>query len=219
MSRSTKLDYEALNRPVLEAVPTAARAILDVGCGTGSLGRALKARQPARVVGLTYSASEAERAADALDHVVVQDLNQFNPNGLGPFDCVVCSHVLEHLNWPDEFLRRARPLLLPGGTLVVALPNALHWKERWRFLRGRFRYTDGGIMDRTHFRFFDWVTARDLVTEAGFVLADAFAEGGFPLSRFLPLVGHRADRLAARWFPGLFGVQFVMRGHVAPTES
>jgi len=105
-----KLIYGGINVPILSAIPIAARRILDVGCGDGSLGVAIKGRQPAEVIGLTYSEGEAERATGRLDRVLVGDLNSFDPTGLGTFDCVVCSHVLEHLYWPDNFLACARTL-------------------------------------------------------------------------------------------------------------
>jgi SAM-dependent methyltransferase len=203
--------YGAVNAPVLAAVPTTARRVLDVGCGDGSLGRAIKDRQPAEVVGLTYSRAEADVAARSLDRVEVTDLNEFQPAGLGRFDCVVCSHVLEHLCWPDRFLVAARPLLAPGGRLVVALPNVLAWRQRLAFLAGRFRYTDGGLMDRTHFRFFDWRTARDLVGGVGYRIVSASADGVFPLARFLPGVGPAISRAAVRVAPG--AVRVAVRDH------
>jgi SAM-dependent methyltransferase len=203
------LEYSALNRPVLAAIPISARRILDVGCGTGELGRAVKERQPAEVVGVTYS--EAGRAAESLDDVLEMDLNQFNGNNLGEFDCIICSHVLEHLSWPEEVLRNLRPLLKPGGRIVVALPNIVVWRQRLRLLFGEFRYTDGGLMDRTHFRFFDWDSARKLVQDAGFQIVDAIADGGFPLARFLP-GGSMLSRAALGMSPGLFGWQFIIVG-------
>src|SRR5437868_1086730 len=136
-----RLEYGALNQPVLSAVPQIARRVLDVGCGTGSLGRAVKARQQTEVVGVTYSEAEAEKARPNLDQVVVADLNEFDPLPLGRFDCVICSHVFEHLLWPDVLLRSLRPCLGSAGRLVVALPNVLAWRQRLRFLLGRFRYT------------------------------------------------------------------------------
>ena len=86
----------------------------------------------------------------------------------------------------------------------------MHYRQRLAFLAGRFRYTDGGLMDRTHYRFFDWVTARDLVREAGLLLVEARADGGFPGSRFLGPLRGLLDRLAVGSFPGAFGAQFVL---------
>jgi SAM-dependent methyltransferase len=202
-----------VNAAVLAKIPTDARAILDVGCGDGGLGRTLKERAPCRVVGVTFAAAEAAQARAVIDAVVQADIDSADFTELGTFDAIVCSHVLEHLKDPGAVLRRLRPHLAPNGTLVVALPNPLLWRQRLAFLAGRFRYTDGGIMDDTHLRFFDWETARQLIENAGFAVADATAEGGIPGSKFVRrlsgALADRIDRAATGALPGLLGVQFV----------
>jgi hypothetical protein len=65
-------------------------------------------------------------------------------------------------------------------------------------------------MDRTHFRFFDWTSARALVASAGFREISAYADGGFPLARYLPGAGRLLSHAALRMAPGLFGWQFVI---------
>lgn len=211
-AEAAKLVYGAVNRPVLAAIPLDARRVLDVGCGSGVFGEALKKQRDVEVTGLTYSEDEAAEARLRLDRVIVCDLNRFEVGDLdlGLFDCIVCSHVLEHLYWPDEFLLRIRPLLASDGRLVVALPNVLAWRQRLAFLCGRFRYSDGGLMDRTHFRFFDWRSAQKLVMHAGFVIDSARAEGVFPLASRLPVVGEWINRAAVGVAPGLFAFQFVI---------
>lgn len=201
--------YEAFNEAVLARVPKTTKRVLDLGCGSGALGRTLKEQIDCEVTGVTHSESEAALAAQHLDEVLVRDLNDFALVGTRRFDCVICSHVLEHLYRPDEVLRQLRRKLSANGTLIVALPNVLHWRQRLQFLRGSFRYTDGGLMDRTHYRFFDWITARELMVSSGYSIVEAAAEGGFPLSRFLSTAGRGLDRAALKTSPGLFGVQFV----------
>ena len=209
--------YGAVNLPVAARVPEAARRVLDLGCGNGALGAHLKRRPDREVVGVTFSEEEAREARSRLDEVMVCDLEEFDASSLGRFDCVVCSHVLEHLTKPEDLLRRLRGSLTAEGVLVVALPNALHWRQRFEFLRGRFEYGDGGLMDRTHYRFYDWRTARALLADCGYAEATREAVGGFPLSRFVPLLGRTLDRAALRLGPGLFGVQFIMVSRSAQT--
>jgi 2-polyprenyl-3-methyl-5-hydroxy-6-metoxy-1,4-benzoquinol methylase len=201
--------YGAINEPVLARVPQAAARVLDVGCGTGALGRAIKERQDCELVGVTYSEAEAGLAAAHLDRVLVCDLNDFEPDGLGEFNCVICSHVLEHLYQPEHLLKRLRCNLSSDGILIVALPNVLHWRQRLEFLRGNFRYEDGGLMDRTHYRFYDRTTARALLTESGYVVLESDACGGFPLSRYALKTGRWLDRAALQLSPGMFGTQFM----------
>jgi SAM-dependent methyltransferase len=205
--------YSSVNAAVLAKIPVDARSILDLGCGDGTLGRTLKERAACRVVGVTFSAAEAAAARAALDQVVQADLDSATFETLDRFDAIVCAHVLEHLRDPGAVLRRLRPHLAPDGTLVVALPNPLLWRQRLAFLAGRFRYTNGGIMDDTHLRFFDWVTAQQLIEGAGFSIVDATAEGGIPGSKLVRrlsgALADRIDRAASSALPGLLGVQFV----------
>ncbi len=214
--------YQSVNSAVLARVPQRVDRVLDVGCGGGAFGAAVKHRTPCTVVGVTYAQAEAQVARQQLDRVDVADLNNFDPSVLGEFDCIVCSHVLEHLHAPQQVLSRLRACLRPGGRLVVALPNVLFWKQRFQFMRGHFRYTDGGLMDRTHVRFFDWHSAEQLVREAGFQVLERNADGGFPLSRWCgPTLGRAIDRWALGRFPGLFGFQFVLscEAALAPGEQ
>lgn len=204
--------YQSINRSVLQRIPAGARSLLDIGCGGGAFGAAVKAQMPCVVVGVTYSEAEAAQARLALDRVEVADLNHFEPASLGEFDCIVCSHVLEHLLAPQQVLMRLRRCLKPGGTLLVALPNVLFWKQRLQFLRGRFRYTEGGLMDSTHVRFFDWHSAEALLRDAGLSIAERAADGSFPWSaRLGPVLSRTIDRWALTRYPGLFGFQFVLR--------
>ena len=99
--------YEAVNQPVLLRVPRNAERILDIGCGSGTLGQQIKHEITCEVTGVTYSESEAVLASKRIDQVLVRDLNSFDPSELGKFDCIICSHILEHLYQPNNLLKSA----------------------------------------------------------------------------------------------------------------
>jgi 2-polyprenyl-3-methyl-5-hydroxy-6-metoxy-1,4-benzoquinol methylase len=40
------------------------------------------------------------------------------------FDCIICGHILEHVDDPVEVLKRASGFLNPGGRIFAAVPNA-----------------------------------------------------------------------------------------------
>ncbi len=210
--------YGAENRALLTLIPSGASRILDVGCGTGTLvGAIQQTHGGSHFEGITYSEEEAQHARTRMHRVWVADLNTFDFAQLGMFDCIICSHVLEHLNRPWEVLEALRSHLDAAGSLIVAIPNALELKTRIAFLLGSFRYADGGILDRTHYRFFDWQTSFELVRDAGFDVDVRTATGFCPLPGIRRLLGRSAewfDRAAAQRFPGLFAMQFIMRGRL-----
>jgi len=84
------------------------------------------------------------------------------------FDAVVCGDLVEHLRDPGSTLARLRPLLRPGGRLVLSTPNVANWALRLSLLGGRWRYTDRGILDRTHAHLFTRKTLIETVEAAGY---------------------------------------------------
>jgi len=214
--------YDAVNLPVLDWISKKARRILDIGCGTGALGTRLKQRQECFVLGVTHAAEEAALARRSLDDALIQELDALDLSPFPPFDCIVASHVLEHVSDPVRLLQVLQTHLAPGGELVIALPNVLHWRQRSLFLRGSFQYTEGGIMDRTHLRFFDWNSAHALLSQAGLRVVEAEATGNFPLPgirRLFPSWAQSIDTRAVSLWPGLFGFQFVFRCVVAQERA
>lgn len=208
------LEYESLNDAVFCKIPVCATNILDVGCGTGNLGRALKKQKEGRVVyGVTYSQEEYKKASNALDKVVIGDINNNIPLFDIKFDSIIFSHILEHTYDPIEVLKKFSTFLNENGSIVIALPNVLYYKQRFEFLKGNFIYSlNGGLMDITHFRFFDWLTAQELVKKAGLRLISKEATGIFPsykLRKIMPSFCKFIDKKAVKYFPGLFGFQFV----------
>lgn len=205
--------YGGVNAPVAGLIPADRRRVLDLGCGDGSFGRWLKQQGSDWVTGVTIQDEEARRAASGLDEVICTDLDRWDPVG-ERYDGVVASHVLEHLADPSTLLQRLKGVVVPGGWVVVALPNALFWRQRLEFLSGRFRYSKGGIMDATHLRFFDWSTAHHLVDQNGWRVEAALADGGLPGSRFFGSWRDSMDRWAYRVWPAGFGFQFVFRARL-----
>src|SRR5262249_21154414 len=113
------------NQFLLRAVPPDARHILDVGCGEGQLGAALKQLDAGRTVwGVEINAEAAAQAARRLDEVFLLDAGRETPPlAEGSLDCLLFGDVLEHLVDPEEVLSRYGRLLSPRGVVLCSLPN------------------------------------------------------------------------------------------------
>jgi 2-polyprenyl-3-methyl-5-hydroxy-6-metoxy-1,4-benzoquinol methylase len=149
-------EYHRDPRPDVQALVSAqGRRILDVGCGGGALGAALKAGGAAWVAGVEYDAAAAAEARQKLDLVVTGDLLEMPlPFAPGEFDYVIFADVLEHVRDPDRALGRFLPFLAPEGRLIVSVPNMRFYTVLLRLALDRWEYTDSGIRDRTHLRIF-----------------------------------------------------------------
>lgn len=163
--------YENPRPEVAALVPPGARRVLDLGCASGALGAALKARGPVEVVGVEADPEYARDAETVLDRVVCADLADLDPVDLGRFDCLIAADLLEHLVDPWTILRRFSALLEPGCRAVISVPNARHWEVFWEVgVRGHWPRRSAGIFDATHLRWFTLADLYGLCSYAGLAL-------------------------------------------------
>jgi SAM-dependent methyltransferase len=231
MSAPTPLDeacsqrtyQNAGNPPLLALLPSGGEgAVLDCGCGAGDNARIL-ASMGWTVDGVTISADEASLAARYCRRVEVANLEAGLPPLDTSYDVVLMSHVLEHLVSPGPLLSDVKAVLAPAGRIAVALPNVLLWRNRLAFLGGSFEYTQEGIMDSTHVRFYTHASGRRLLERHGFKVMHSSASGGVGLGvlrRWLPETAvSTLERTGCRWWPGLFGMQSLYVAVVAGRSS
>jgi GT2 family glycosyltransferase/2-polyprenyl-3-methyl-5-hydroxy-6-metoxy-1,4-benzoquinol methylase/glycosyltransferase involved in cell wall biosynthesis len=146
--------------------------VLDLGCGSGAVGRFLARRdgQIAPIDGLTISQAEAERARPDYRRLEVADLDQADLTQLfecGAYDVIICADVLEHVRQPSRVLHACRELLAPGGVALLSLPNAGYCGLIAELMAGEFRYREEGLLDTSHIHFFTRATLLRLLAENG----------------------------------------------------
>jgi glycosyltransferase involved in cell wall biosynthesis len=193
--------------------------ILDLGCSSGELGARLR-KLGHHVIGV--DAAELPGVREAVDEFVEADLAAGLPSSLsGPFDIVIAADVLEHLPRPERLLAQARECLAPGGSVVVSIPNFVHWYPRLRMLFGWFDYDRRGILDAGHLRFFTRRSFEQLTVREGFAFRrqqavglplEVLQRGGGPSGAKGRLANRLAglDRLLVRLRPNLFAYQYVV---------
>jgi predicted TPR repeat methyltransferase len=116
---------------VIAASPTASAA-LDVGCGTGLVGRELRERGfGGRIVGLDISEASlaVARLGGAYDSLQRADLQRRLPFDDDAFDVVVCVGVMTYLPDVEQVWRRLARVTQPGGLVVLTQRDDL-WTER-----------------------------------------------------------------------------------------
>lgn len=96
--------------------------ILDVGCGTGTLLRYLKAHDYVNLEGLEISRRAVEVLGEhgiTMHHARLPDL----PLPDQQFDVVIASQVLEHIIRRRRFLSELRRILRPEGAAILFVPD------------------------------------------------------------------------------------------------
>ena len=197
--------------------------ILDLGCSGGLLAERLRARGH-HVVGVDVE--EVPGVRENTDSFHLADLSRgLPPEVQGPFDVVIVADVFEHLPRPEQLAREIQALLVPGGSLLVSVPNVGHWYPRIRFGSGAFGYDRRGPLDDTHLRFFSRRGLRTFAVRSGYDLVEE-RHSGLPLGVVTPGRGRvvnalrRADAALVRARPQLFAYQFVveLRPHAQGVE-
>ena len=147
------------------------KKVLNVGCGEGELDVELASKNGARVTGIdilteplhrqhmeAYYQADLDQGLDAvMDRIRGQN-----------YERVLFLDVLEHLRRPEKLLQQCHESLSPDGEVVVSVPNVANITVRLALLLGQWNYTERGILDRTHVRFFTRRTARRLLESQGF---------------------------------------------------
>lgn len=130
--------------------------ILDIGCGTGILGKYFKEHQNSKVYGVEISESAYLIAKNNLDDVLKGNIESIDLNyPENYFDVVIMGDVVEHLISPVDTIKKIMPFLKLGAKIYITVPNVRHWSVIKNLLFfDLWEYDSWGILDFTHLRFF-----------------------------------------------------------------
>jgi 2-polyprenyl-3-methyl-5-hydroxy-6-metoxy-1,4-benzoquinol methylase len=171
-----RIDLNNSNHPhtmaILEVRPGS--RVLDIGCAAGDVARILSQRG-CSVWGVENDRVAAELARAYCKGVVLGDIADLDLEETlagTAFDVVLFLDVLEHLLDPAAALRKAAGVLAADGKVLASIPNVAHGAVRLQLLGGRFRYTDAGLLDRTHVKFFDSAGVEELFKSTGYLIEE-----------------------------------------------
>jgi SAM-dependent methyltransferase len=169
--------WEVTRVDVAAALLPAGRALLDVGCGDGEL-VARVGQHFAQIVASDVSGAALEQArarcAGLPDSPVIDfrvlDASQPLPFANASFDTAVSLSTLQYIVDPELFLRELQRVLVPGGKLLIEVPNMAYLPQRLRLLAGkpiRTSFWKHGI-DGGNLHYFTLASLLELLAQAGF---------------------------------------------------
>ncbi len=198
---------DAANPDLLARIPHSARAVLEVGCGTGATLAAHRARNPSCLLfGIEPDPALAAIARQRLDAVAETDAEDIAaPFGAQRFDCILYSTSLERMRAPWDVLAQHARLLTPEGLIAICIANVEHWSFTAFLLGGGFDYRQSGLFDRAHLRWFTVDSMHKTLTEAGLHPLDVIGR---------VFDGDAAAQFAEKIAPGLQALGVDQAGYV-----
>ena len=169
--KSKKEDYFNSTRwDLIRLIRNGNNKVLEIGCGTGNTGRALKENGKAtEVIGVEIIPEIAKTAGTKLDKVICGDIEVLDLPYREYFDYVIAGDVLEHLYNPWAIINKIKIYIKKGGYVIASIPNVRNWRIlKDLILKGEWKYVSAGILDNTHLRFFTKKSIIELFKNNGF---------------------------------------------------
>ena len=156
--------------------------VLDLGCGNGSLCRAIAAAG-IPIEGVDPSEKGIEQAKLASPGIQFTRMSIYDEppeDWIGKFDAIVSTEVVEHLYDPRAMARLAARLLKPGGRILVTTPYHGYLKNLVLSILGKWDFHHSPLWDHGHIKFWSRKTLSQLFEEFGFMTCSFKGLGRFP---------------------------------------
>ncbi len=186
----SKYDFEldlSLNTStgkILDKIKKGSR-VLEFGCAEGRMTRYMKDDLSCEV----YICEQNEESFNnALKYAAggvcgdILSLEWFEKFKDIKFDAIIFADVLEHLTDSGKALTYAGKLLADNGEVLISVPNITHNDVILKAVNEHFDYTDTGLLDDTHVRFWGKENIPALIESAGLSLRKieaTYLETGF----------------------------------------
>jgi 2-polyprenyl-3-methyl-5-hydroxy-6-metoxy-1,4-benzoquinol methylase len=198
----------------LNTLPTHSK-VLDVGTASGMLARMCQ-NNSLHFFGVEPNADWAQIASPFYKKIWIQPVDTLEEEFAAGYKAIILGDVLEHLTTPEAVLQKLVNLQLPDSVFIISVPNVANLWVRLNLLFGHFDYTDRGILDRTHLRFFTRKTLMSMIKNTGLEIVSVQVTP-IPLelvSTFFVTSPGRTFHAVFAWLtsllPTLLGYQFIV---------
>ena len=149
--------------------------ILEFGCANGRMTQYMSEALSCHVFIVEYEKKAYNDAMRYAEKGICDDIMSYTWLDTFKdyrFDYIIFADVLEHLYSPQEVLSNTRKLLKDNGMVLISVPNVCHNDVIARLYMNSFVYTDVGLLDDTHIRFFSEKTLGSFCKGAGYRIVD-----------------------------------------------
>lgn len=146
-------------------------SILDIGCGKGGFANSLKKlNQNIEIWGVEPNIKSLKDFSSNLDFVIQKKVEDCEIElEHKKFDIISFNDVLEHIDYPENTLNHIKQYLKKDGKIYASVPNFLFFPNIYNILINQdWKYTDSGILDKTHLRFYTKKSIERLFNDNGF---------------------------------------------------
>ncbi len=208
-NRKEKKYFENVRIELLDLIPDENKNgdILEIGAGGGNTLLYAKENDYANnIFGIElFKMEDSNQDNEEFSGFIIGDIEKINfPFQNNKFDVILLGDVLEHLVDPYTVLNNLKKYLKTDGVIVASIPNIREWNTmKTIFLKGDFQYSDVGILDKTHLRFFTKKNIIDLFENNGYVISNIIGSNSKNPSKYL-----RRLRFI-KWFKLLVFEEFI----------
>ena len=161
--------YSNVRLDLLKFLPSNSKQkVLEVGAGGGHTLRYIKENNLASYAcGVElFEFKDSNQNHASIDQFVIANIEKKDLKlSQNAFDVIILADVLEHLEDPWDVLKYLEQFLTDGGYFLVSLPNIREINALQKIVfKGSFAYTDHGVLDKTHLRFFCKKNMMELLT-------------------------------------------------------
>ena len=148
-------------------------SVLEFGSDNGIMSRHMKDVLNCKITAIELNADAAKNASNYCEKMIVCDIEKYTwltEISGEKFDYILFADVLEHLYDPWKVLVEVRKFLNDDGRIILSIPNIAHNAVIMSLLEDEFNYTETGLLDNTHIRFFTAKTLDKMVVQAGYMV-------------------------------------------------
>ena len=189
--------FSSILKSTVNSYSSEPQFVLDIGCGNGKFVSSIKTFSNVKLVGVDGSdyALKLAKSAGYDETLLIEDFNSssilFPQND---WDLIICKDVLEHILYPEDFVKHIVRLMKPECKLLIQVPNHFNFIGLLKFIKTRnldvFNYfPNNNSWNNPHIRYFkfdefiSYFESLGLTVEANF--CSKFSRFG-PIKYILP---------------------------------